>query len=224
MKSRKRGLSVVAGVVFLLASTNAAAALIQIPQASLLPDAMTQDFSTAMVGAISGTDSVFTSIGLASVGLLGTFVADGDILNSGVFGNALVSRGNVLTIAAPSSSLDNMATGSGWQFMVAGTATQFGYRIIDQLNMSVTVQTYSGGTLQDTFIYSETGSFPNPQQFFSDTAFDEFRVFSTLGGSGWGLDDVTLAGKSAVPEPGTLALLALGLAGFGYARRRRTPR
>lgn len=35
---------------------------------------------------------------------------------------------------------------------------------------------------------------------------------------GWGIDNVTIA---SVPEPGTLALLGLGLAGVGIARRRK---
>jgi hypothetical protein len=36
---------------------------------------------------------------------------------------------------------------------------------------------------------------------------------------GWGIDGVTLA---KVPEPGTLALLGLGLAGLSIARRRKS--
>ena len=43
-------------------------------------------------------------------------------------------------------------------------------------------------------------------------------VFSNASGDGYGIDQLTV-GK--VPEPGTLALLGLGLAGLGISRRRK---
>ena len=46
--------------------------------------------------------------------------------------------------------------------------------------------------------------------FESSVAFDEIRVLADGFNGGWGLDDITLAGK-AVPEPATLALVGLGV-------------
>lgn len=47
---------------------------------------------------------------------------------------------------------------------------------------------------------------------------DSFEIHSNDPNDGYGIDDVTVG---RVPEPGTLALLGLGLAGLGFSYRRR---
>ena len=46
-----------------------------------------------------------------------------------------------------------------------------------------------------------------------------------LGDEGWGLENIVISasvdsGQSQVPEPATLALMGLGLAGIGWRRKK----
>ncbi|MFL1405306.1 PEP-CTERM sorting domain-containing protein [Marinobacter sp. M1N3S26] len=52
---------------------------------------------------------------------------------------------------------------------------------------------------------------------FDAAGLDDISIYSNNPDDGYGLDDVTIA---SVAEPGTLALLALGVFGLGMARRR----
>jgi hypothetical protein len=67
---------------------------------------------------------------------------------------------------------------------------------------------------------------PEGSGFFGMTTDIAFSVagFSEAGGDGWldmaYIDDIQYS-ESAVPEPSIIALFALGLAGIGFARRRR---
>lgn len=54
---------------------------------------------------------------------------------------------------------------------------------------------------------------------FDSNGLNDVSIHSNNGNDGYGIDDVTIGHK--VPEPGTLALLGLGLAGLGISYRRR---
>lgn len=58
--------------------------------------------------------------------------------------------------------------------------------------------------------------------FTSDTAFTSVEFRSVIN-DGYGFDNVAFGGGSvAVPEPGVLAMLGIGLVGLGFLRRRKT--
>lgn len=99
-------------------------------------------------------------------------------------------------------------------------------RIDSQLDIVVALTIGSDGVLSEA-IHSFTGE-DGWQQFtqaFTLTSVTDplYLDFSGLFGDNVGglLDSVELRSVS-VPEPGTLGLLAIGLAAFGYSRRRRT--
>jgi len=68
------------------------------------------------------------------------------------------------------------------------------------------------------------GGLSNGQVFYlsftSTSAISSISIFSNAKGDGFGIDNVTVGNK--VPEPGTIALLGLGLLAAGAIRRRCT--
>lgn len=75
-----------------------------------------------------------------------------------------------------------------------------------------------GGTILD--IPNVNGGFFG---FVADTAFvSEFLFLSSGQADGFGMDNVVYSRAQSVPEPTSLALLGLGLAGFGLARKKKS--
>jgi hypothetical protein len=109
-----------------------------------------------------------------------------------------------------------------------GTALQLGLFYLDGANMPVTVGsatvTYSAATFPTiTQLVDQSLTVPVVQagDAWAGKAIGISLVGMSGTGSGyWDLDNVRLT-SSAVPEPGTYALLGVGLVGLGWSVRRR---
>lgn len=87
--------------------------------------------------------------------------------------------------------------------------------------------TVNGDSIGGLVAPSETGlwklAFANWYSYGATSATIEFTNLNTLGsGNDFALDDLYFGAPVHVSEPGALAVLLMGLAGIGYARRKKT--
>ena len=175
-----------------------------VPNAARVTD---QYLSTGLV--ISGAALVNLGVGHAPSGTNGL---------AGIDGNGNLDYDSPLTFSF-------FMPGNGG---VAGTTDYFAYSA-DLGGGSGNILTISAydllGVLLGQVSFVETGTFTSPLvlsgfgQFHSITV--DHTLFNTSSG-GIGIDLVTYGDvTTSVPEPGTLTLLSLGLAGLGFARRKK---
>lgn len=212
-----------------LLSSTVCAQITVLPAANFIPARPVVDFDMglAVPGTITGTEPYLVIGGILFASIVNDpgMHAPGDTLSSNVNGNALVSVGNTLAVAAPGGPMDNHSNGAGFGLQLDGVYTQFSYICVDQVNHDTVFETYLGGVLQNTATigtpaFGFTG-FPMTAFYIEDLGgFDEIRLKATSTG-GWGLDSIQLGGPTGPPTYGlndaTLSLDINGANATGFA-------
>jgi hypothetical protein len=157
--------------------------------------------------------------------------------------NAAMTPGATITAGAPlivdssvcgaaSDHFGNNQYGGGASISFSPSVNAVGFNIAldggncgtGVVNGTATVSLFSGLTLLDTqtFTTASLTSFSTFAGWSGLGSISDLRIVVNSSADFLNLDNLRYGTAANVPEPGTLALLGLGLAGIGALRRRRT--
>ena len=189
------------------------------------PGLIVEDFENTLVapGAVqvcgptissTSNDACFAPGGIVpgiSFGQVGSGTPDMVVLGAGFLGNPS-------TVIGPNTFQDNLDV----MFMVAGGANAIGLDILNVLGFSgdLIIDVFGTGGLIASTTLTFTGGDTQFWGILADEAITQV-LFNDMGNGFGELIDNVAFGSVSVPEPGTLALLGLGLIGMGLTRRRK---